>query len=56
MFYREIDNELRLELTMPKHAQPLFEIIDRNRDFFGERFPWVDETKEVEDTLECIKR
>ena len=55
MFYREIDNELRLELTMPKHAQALFEIIDRNRDFFGERFPWVEETKEVEDTLEYIK-
>ena len=55
MFYREIDNELRLELTMPKHAQALFEIIDRNRDFFAERFPWVEETKEVEDTKAYIK-
>ncbi len=55
MFYRVIDNELRLELTMPKHAQSLFEIVDRNRDLFGERFPWVEETKEVEDTKAYIK-
>ncbi len=27
MFYRIVDEELRLELTMPKHAKPLFEII-----------------------------
>jgi len=34
MFFVEVDNEIKLALTMPKYAQDIFKLIDSNRDFY----------------------
>jgi len=54
MFFIEVDSEIKLALTMPKYAQDIFKLIDSNRDFLSQWFPWVEHVKEVKDTEKFI--
>lgn len=52
---RQIDNEVKLALTVSQFAEELFTIVEKNRVFFGEWFPWVEGTTEIKDTQAYIQ-
>lgn len=56
MFAFTIDEEVELRLHEEHHAQELFALTDRNRAHLAPWFPWVESTREVDDTLEFIRR
>lgn len=45
----EIDEQVRLELTAQKHAQPLYDAVDNNREHLSEFLPWVNSMQSVDD-------
>jgi ribosomal-protein-serine acetyltransferase len=51
----DIDAKVRLELTAEKHAKPLFEAVNNNREHLYEFLPWVDSMQSVDDFREYIK-
>ncbi|MFK8075699.1 MAG: GNAT family N-acetyltransferase [Granulosicoccus sp.] len=55
MLPREIDKALTLSLLTQQHAQPLFELTDRNREFLKRWFPWVEFTRFKKDTEKFIE-
>ncbi|WP_202079022.1 GNAT family N-acetyltransferase [Caldalkalibacillus salinus] len=55
MFKFTIDHELELRLLELNHAQPLFQLIDRNRKHLREWLPWVDGTQQQEDSDTFIR-
>lgn len=55
MFFRKVDSEVKLALTLPQFAKEIFAVIDSNREFFKEWLPWVNQTKEFKDTQSYIK-
>lgn len=50
-----INENLNLQFINASHAQDLFNLTDRNREYLREWLPWVDFTKSVNDTTEYIK-
>ncbi len=56
MFSFEIDDEIELRLHEQWHAEELFELIDDNREHLRPWFPWVEQTTEVADTRDFIRR
>jgi ribosomal-protein-serine acetyltransferase len=48
VFEAVVDKGLVLRLLEPRHAQALFDLIERSRDHLGYWFPWVEETRAVE--------
>ena len=55
MFFREIDQDIKLSLSIPQYAEELFELTDKNRDFLRQWLPWLDNVQEVSDTREFLK-
>lgn len=55
MFRREIRDGFFLRLLEEKHAEAIFEIVDRERAYLREWLPWVDRTGQPADTLQFIK-
>jgi len=55
MFFREIDRDVKLSLSIPQYAEELFELTDKNRDFLKQWLPWLDNVQEVADTREFLK-
>lgn len=55
MFSWQIDNNIRLELLQSHHAQEIFALTDRNREYLRQWLPWVDAVKEPEDTANYVK-
>lgn len=55
MFEAEVEKGLVLRLLEPRHAPELFDLIDRNREHLGYWFPWVEQTKTVEDPETFIR-
>jgi len=49
MFPHRLDSELTLDLLAPRHAQELYDVVDRNRDHLRPWMPWVGSTKSVDD-------
>jgi ribosomal-protein-serine acetyltransferase len=43
-----IDNTLKLELITENHAQPIFDMVDANRDYLRPWLPFVDRMQTVE--------
>lgn len=56
MFAFTIDDEVELRLHETHHAQELFALTDRNREHLGRWLPWVELTRELDDTRDFIKR
>jgi len=54
----QVDENIRLELTDPKHASALIEVVDANREHLSEFLPWVPFMKTVDDmtsyTNNCV--
>lgn len=50
-----MDEGLVLRLLEPHHAQALSDLIDRSRDHLGCWFPWVRQTRAVEDSRAFIQ-
>ena len=55
MFFREIDRDLKLSLSIPQYAEELFELTDRNRDFLKQWLPWLDSVREISDTRDFLE-
>ena len=55
MFFRHIDDELKLSLSIPQYANELFKLTDRNRDFLKQWLPWLDTIKEPSDTKQFLE-
>lgn len=54
MFSIHIDEELQLALLETRHAERIFELTDKSRDYLKEWLPWVDFTKTVADSKKFI--
>lgn len=55
MYFRKINNDLKVSLTISQYANEIFCLIDNNRYFFKQWLPWIDKTKTVKDTKEFIQ-
>lgn len=55
MFEANVEEGLALRLLEPRHAQLLFDLIDRNREHLGAWFPWVEQTRTVDDSKGFIR-
>ena len=54
MFRIDVDEEIRLELIHPMHAERIFALIESNRSLFSQWLIWVHDTKTIEDTKAFI--
>ncbi|MFM2314543.1 MAG: hypothetical protein RLZZ04_3819 [Cyanobacteriota bacterium] len=55
MFFRQIDRDIRLSLSIPQYAKELFELTDQNRNFLKQWLPWLDNVHKVSDTREFLE-
>lgn len=55
MFYYKINEDLELRILELRHAEELFQLTDQSRNYLREWLPWVDLTKEVEDSKNFIQ-
>lgn len=55
MLTQVLSPELSLELLEPRHAEPLFRVVDRNREHLREWLPWLDVSRAPDDTLQFIR-
>ncbi|MGD0918925.1 MAG: GNAT family N-acetyltransferase [Thermodesulfobacteriota bacterium] len=55
MFFRRLNEEIKLSLSVPQYADELFELTDRNRDFLRQWLPWLDKVTKPADTKEFIE-
>ncbi|GAB2787570.1 GNAT family protein [Halomonas shantousis] len=55
MFYRYINDDLQVALTLPKHAEALFSLTDENRTYLKAWLPWLDDVKTANDTRRFIE-
>ena len=55
MFEIQIEPEFSLDLLHPGHTTELFAVVEKNRDHLREWLPWLDHSKEENDTREFIK-
>ncbi|VEP11582.1 Ribosomal-protein-serine acetyltransferase [Hyella patelloides LEGE 07179] len=56
MFFRPIDDDIKLSLSIPQYAIELFELTDNNRTFLKQWLPWLDGIKEPLDTKKFLER
>lgn len=54
MFYRHIDDNIKICLSIPQLAEELFELTDRNREFLKTWLPWLDSIENPDDTKKFI--
>jgi hypothetical protein len=55
MFFRHINDHLKLSLSIPQYAEELFELADNNRAFLKQWLPWLDTVKKPSDTKVFIE-
>ncbi|MBC2607737.1 GNAT family N-acetyltransferase [Pelagicoccus albus] len=55
MFSRVVDSDISLSLAIPLHAEGLFQLVDRNRQFLKEWLPWLDSNQSSSDTDTFIR-
>jgi ribosomal-protein-serine acetyltransferase len=56
MFRPIVDADIVLMLPEEKHAEELFLLIDRNREYLRLWLPWLDSNTTVDDSTEFIRR
>ncbi len=54
MYYRIIDKDIKVALSIPKFANELYILTDKNRKFLKKWLPWLDSTKNTLDTKNFI--
>ena len=55
MFRCEIGSDAELRMLEVRHAEELFALVDRNREYLREWLPFLDDTTSVEDERDFIK-
>jgi ribosomal-protein-serine acetyltransferase len=55
MFAYRIDDDLELRMLEERHAQELFEVIDRDREDLRTWLPWVDGSRSADDITAFIR-
>ena len=55
MLEQKINNNTILRLISHNDAEPLLNVVEKNREFLREWLPWVDETNTVEDIITFIR-
>lgn len=55
MFFRDLNDEVKLSLSIPQYAEALFDLTDRNRGFLKKWLPWLDNVTKPSDTKEFIE-
>jgi ribosomal-protein-serine acetyltransferase len=55
MFFRKIDDDLKLSLSIPQYADELFELTNKNRAFLKQWLPWPDSVTKSSDTRDFIE-
>ncbi|MGL6342487.1 MAG: GNAT family N-acetyltransferase [Waterburya sp.] len=55
MFFRQIDRDIQLSLSIPQYAEKLFQLTDKNREFLKQWLPWLDNVQNPSDTKEFIE-
>jgi len=55
MFFRNLNNETKLSLSIPQYAEELFRLTDSNREFLKQWLPWPDAITKPSDTKEFIE-
>jgi ribosomal-protein-serine acetyltransferase len=56
MLQHILTDDLSLTLLEPRHAEPLFQVVDQNRAYLREWLPWLDLTTSVDDVHAFIRR
>lgn len=56
MFTVQVDDEVSLRLLERRHAEPLFALVDANREELGRWLPWVASTRSADDVRGFIER
>jgi ribosomal-protein-serine acetyltransferase len=56
MFSRTITDEISISLAVPQHAEAIFSLTDRNRDYLRRWLPWLDGTKAASDTKQFLEQ
>jgi ribosomal-protein-serine acetyltransferase len=54
-FSLPVDSEILLKLPTLTHAEELFALVERNRQFLREYLPWVDHNVSVKDSIAFIE-
>ncbi len=55
MFFRQVDDNIKLSLSIPQYAEDLFKLTDKNRVFLKQWLPWLDKINEPSDTKEFLE-
>jgi len=55
MFFRNLNNEIKLSLSIPQYTEELFNLTDRNRGFLKQWLPWLDTITKPSDTKDFIE-
>ena len=55
MFEYHVDDEIKLRLLEPRHADALFALVDSNRQHLRQWLPWLNDNIAVSDTSRFIK-
>ena len=55
MFRKNLQNGVYLQLLEDRHAEEVFAVVDRERQYLREWLPWVDDSTEVAHTATFIK-
>ncbi len=55
MFFREINHDLKLSLSIPQYGEEMFQLINKNRDFLKQWLPWLDNVRVASDSREFIE-
>ncbi len=55
LFCCDIGDGLELRLLEERHAEEMFHLVDRNRDYLRQWLPWVDLVRYIEDELDFIR-
>lgn len=55
MFFRHINDDVKLSLSISQYADELFELTDRNRAFLKQWLPWLDTITEPSDTKSFLE-
>ncbi len=55
MFSCELNDEVQLRMLEQRHADELYRLTDRNRNYLRTWLPWVDATNSKQDTMHFIE-
>ncbi len=54
-FKLRVEADIELELLADAHAEELFALTDRNREYLRRWLPWLDSNKYLQNTVDFIK-